>query len=194
VHGFEAARTITGGEARAYAVRAGDRLYVIELYSNPYDPTPRPGVLPLGILDLVAGTFDASVSTALATPTAQPQITVAARSSGAQLADAFAAAESAALRALVTPRCWLETTLPNAGPLGRAVDPYLAQLKGKLDAGDLRVRVDPTVQVASEPGPRGLWAFVGSDWTEAGNSTRVDLFLDEIGGRWYWAGERHYAP
>lgn len=194
VNGLEAARTIATGEARLYAVRVADRLYVIEFYSNPYDSTPRPAVAPLGVLDIVAATFEQAASAAPATPTAQPQVTTAARSTGAQLADAFAAADSAALRALVTPRCWLETTFPNAGPLGRAADPHLAELKGKLDTGVLRVRVDPTVQVAPEPGPRGLSLFVRSDWSEAGISSRVDLFLDEIGGLWYWAGERHYAP
>lgn len=192
--GQEAVRSVFGGESRRYVVRVGDRLYKVELYFEPGLGGARPDVVPVGILDLVAGTFRTSQPPPIATPTPQPQSPpAAARVAADQLAGALEASDPDRLAALITPRCWLETWFAQAGPIGRAVEPYVAELRTRFADG-LRIRVDRTVQVANEDGPGGLRLFVRSDWNESGRSTRVDLYLGEIDSRWYWAGAQHYVP
>jgi hypothetical protein len=182
VSAYEAVRTAVRGEARLYVVRVEGLIYLISL--PPGDP-----VLPSGFLDSVASTFRARPARPTPTPTPPPAITPAGPyDAAAKLAAALEAGDVGRLAGVITPRCWLEEWLPNAGTTGRAVDPYLAELAKRFAGGDLRVRVDPAVQVATEDGPGGLRFFVRSDWTEAARTTRIDLFLREIDGRWYWSG------
>lgn len=192
INGQEAARRMVDGEADLYVVRADERMYLIELFFEPSDPTPRPDVLPGGILDSVALTLRPGPAGPIPTPTPQPEVPPpGAREAAAQLAGALQAGDADRLAAIITPRCWLDTSFPEAGPLGRAVDPYLADLRKHFAGGHLRVTVEPAVQVAAKAGPGGLRLFVRSDWTESGRTTRIDLFFREIDGRWYWGGARY---
>jgi hypothetical protein len=83
--------------------------------------------------------------------------------------------------------------MPQAGRTGRAVEPYLAELKKRFQSGGLSVKVEPALQVAPQPGPGGLRFFVRSDWTESGRTAPIDLFLGEVDGNWYWAGVQFRA-
>lgn len=190
ISGYEATRTVVDGEARLYVVRAGERMYLISLHFDSYIAGPRPDVLPQGVLDSVALTFRAGPARGpILTPSPQPAVPPSgARQAAARLAASLEAGDADRVAAVITPRCWLHIVIPQAGPTGRAVDPYVAELRTRFQGGGLRVRVDPTVQVAQEAGPLGLRLFVRSDWTESGRTTGIDLFLREIDGQWHWAG------
>ncbi|MGH3717153.1 MAG: hypothetical protein ACRDT4_27380, partial [Micromonosporaceae bacterium] len=162
--GLEAARRVADGEALLYVLRSGDRMYVIWLYFNSFVAGPRPDVLPHGVVDSVAATFEPGPPGPV--PTETPLLATpppAAREAAAQLADAFEAGDADRIAMLITPRCWLHIWLPNAGPTGHPVDRYMSQLREQLARGDLRVTVDPTVQVAQEDGPGRLRLFIRSE-------------------------------
>lgn len=185
IDGHEATRTVVERKAQLYVVRAGDRMYLISV--------PPESRLPEGVLDAVARSFQPGPGGALPTPSPHPQVApAAAREAATRVAAALEASQMGSLPALITPRCWLEVwTLSKDG---RAVEPYLAELRTRFQSGGLRIEVEPTVQVAQQPGPGALRFFVRSDWTEAGRTTPIDLFLGEIDGQWYWAGAQLHPP
>lgn len=181
IDGHEATRTVVRDTAQLYVVRADDRMYLIS--------EPPESLLPDGLFDAVARTFRPGAGGPIPTPTPHPELApVAAREAATRIAAALEAGDVGRLAALITPRCWLEIWIPQAGTSGRAVDAYVAELRTRFQSGGLRVKVEPTVQVAPQPGPGGLRLFVPSDWTESGRTTPIDLFLREIDGEWYWAG------
>lgn len=180
IDGHEASRTVVRDKPQLYVVRAADRMYLISV--------PPETLLPDDVFDAVARTLRPGPGGAIPTPTPPPAgVPLAARQAATEIAAALEAADVARLASLITPRCWLEITMSRAGRTGRAVDAYLAELSTRFQSG-LRIRVEPTVEVAPQPGPGGLRLFVRSSWTESGRTTPVDLFLREIDGRWYWAG------
>ena len=196
LNGYEAARVTIAGESRQFVLRAAERLYVIELYFNTsfVDRVPRPSVLPAGILDAVAPTFQVRplgpIATATPVPSNPPP---SVREAAAALGTALAAGNVDALTGVATPRCWLQVSAPASGPVGRAVEAYLAELRQRFAAG-LRVTVDPTVRQAQAAGPGGAYYFVRSDWLESGQTTQAELYLSEVDGRWVWSGSQFHAP
>lgn len=189
----EVARTVVDGEARQIVVRAEGRLFVIGLHANPSDQTPRPITLPVGVLDAVAQTLEPIP--AVSRPSRAPlRVTAAAQTIAQQLADAFASRDTAALRRLATPRCWLEVSASRAAPVNRAPEVYVAEIASRMRTNALVVRVDPHVLLAPDRSPGGLSVFVRSQWDEGGVSSIVDLYLTEIEGAWYWAGVNQHDP
>jgi len=87
----------------------------------------------------------------------------------------------------------METWSAVGGPIGRAVPPFVTELRDRFQAG-LRISVDPTVQVAPRAGPSGLQFFLSSRWTEAGRVVAANVYLREIDDQWYWGGVESLAP
>ncbi|MGH2471603.1 MAG: hypothetical protein ACRDG6_04260 [Candidatus Limnocylindria bacterium] len=186
VGGYDAARTAVNGKVVLYVVSAGQRVFI--LASRPEDP------LPDGLLDAIASSFSVSATVPLPTPVPPPaSVPQGARDAAERLATALERADLVALAMVATPRCWIETWSTASGPIGRAVQPLIADLRMRLQAG-LRVTVNPTVQVAPRAGPSGLRLFVSSDWTEAGRTTRANLYLREVNSQWFWGGIEAVAP
>lgn len=187
LNGYDAARLVIDNEPRMYAVQIGARMYVLDLFS--YDGAPsRPAALPTGVVVQVAESLRASTAPVTPTPTPSPAaITDGARTTAQQLTAALKAGDVAALGALIVPRCWFDVEAGNAGPSGRAVAPYLAELRTRFGSG-LTVQADPKLLVATNDGPGGSRIFLRSQWTSQGSTTTVDLYLREIDGRWYWSG------
>lgn len=80
----------------------------------------------------------------------------------------------------------------NCCVLNVPVASFVNELRGKFASGSLTVAVDPQVQ----PTPANTAApfFVSSDWREADRTTRIDLYLRDIGGGWRWVGALHHYP
>lgn len=208
IGGHEAARVVVAtpptptspgrpAEALLYVVSVEDFLYAIRFYSFPHSDTPRPDLLPQSILDAVALTFrPGPEAPSLPTPTPRPEeVPPAAQEAAVRLAAALETGDADALAALATPRCWLYGRFLGAGPGGFAVEPYLARLRERIETGQLRIAVDPTVHIAEEPGPGGSYLYVRSEWIGwpgeligPSRTSPVDLYLHEIDGVWYWAG------
>jgi len=180
IAGHDASRTTVRGTAVLYVVRAGDRLFLIATsLENP---------LPGGLLDDMASTFRVSATA----PIAMSQATLAvipqsARDAASRVAAALERGDAAAIAPLITPRCWLETWSASSGAIGRAVQPFLSQLRSQLQGG-LRITVDPEVRVAQGLGPSGLQFYMSSRWTQSGRTTTNNLYLREIDTQWYWGG------
>lgn len=111
----------------------------------------------------------------------------------ATLAAAIESGNVDQLASMITPRCWFEVRSEDAGPIGRSVTGYLADLRSRFRRG-LHVRVISSVLAADLPGPNGIRSYIQSEWSESGRASRVDLFLSQAAGRWYWSGIRQYAP
>jgi len=81
----------------------------------------------------------------------------------------------------------------NCCVLNVPVASFVNELRGKLASGSLSVAVDPQVQ----PTPANTAAapfFVSSDWREADRTTRIDLYLRDMGAGWLWVGALHHYP
>jgi len=80
----------------------------------------------------------------------------------------------------------------NCCVLNVPVASFINELRGKFASGSLTVVVDPQVQ----PTPANTAApfFVSSDWREADRTTRIDLYLRDMGGGWLWTGALHHYP
>jgi hypothetical protein len=115
------------------------------------------------------------------------------REAAAELGTALATGNVDALTGVATPRCWLRLAAAASGPVGRAVDAYIAELRQRFAAG-LRVTVDPTVRPTQAAGPGGGCYFVRLDWVESGRTTQAELYLSEVDGRWVWSGSQFHAP
>lgn len=194
LNGYDAARILVTGEPRLYAVQFGARMYVLELFSIEGGP-PRPAALPTGVLASVAESLRASSAPppVVASP-GPPVVGDAARATAQRVAAALSSGDVDTIAAFMVPRCWFETRAANVGPLGRAIGPYLVELRARFATGGLRVRADPSLNVASVDGPAALRVFLRSQWTESGQTVPVDLYLREVDGRWYWGGTLTGAP
>ncbi|MGH2449955.1 MAG: hypothetical protein ACRDGE_01540 [Candidatus Limnocylindria bacterium] len=192
VDGREAARIAhqPSGEAVFYVIGANDRFYELRPAQMGLPPQQ-----PSGWLDDIAASFSAIAPEPFPTPTPTPAQAPreAAAELGQRLAQAFAARDADAIRALITPRCWLNfgSTVPSGGN-GRAVASFIEAIRENFASGDLTVSVDPEVQVEVNGVDGTERYFVRSDWREADRTTRVDLFLEDIDGQWYWVEARHH--
>ena len=199
IDGREAVRLVrdqqTNHESTTYVIRANDRMYVLRFESDNI-----PSRLP-GWLDRVAATFRAVQPGPFPTATPPPAIAPrdAARDIGQRLSLAFGARDVDAIAGLITPRCHLGTvpySPPGTGVGGsaRAVVPFLDALRAALARGELKIAVDPEVQVEVQGTGafRYEQLFVRSDWTASGLTMRIDLFLTDVEGRQYWTGARYY--
>lgn len=187
---------VTNHETAGYVIRGNDRIYTLGFESDSI-----PSRLPRGWLDTVAASFRVIQPAPFPTATPPPAIAPldAARELGQRLSRAFAARDVDAIAGLITPRCWLGTlpaVEPGVGVDGsaRAVVPFLAALRESFARGGVAVVVDPNVQLRVEG--TGIFRyeqyFVRSDWTAAGATMRIDLYLQNIDGTSYWEGARHY--
>lgn len=191
IGGLEAVRLVTDNvfaETTLFVISANDRMYVI----SP-DFWRQPSSLPKGWLDEIANSFVAVAPGPFpsASPTTPPLI--ATRAVADPLAGAFAARDADAIARLM-PNCRI-TVFPAvdgvsaSGPLNRSTASFVDGLRARFAAGDLTVTVDPTVRVATEFGEERYW--LSSLWREPDMTTRVDLGIAEIDGRWAWSMARH---
>jgi hypothetical protein len=189
IDGREAARVVGQDATHLYVMRANDRMYVL---TPAMWPTPHQ-------LDDIAATFRAITPQPLPSPTptaANPRD--AAATLARTLTTAFAARDTDAIAALITPNCsigvWTVVEPVQLGSesccvLNRAVAPFLEALRDRFTSGDLSVTVDPEVQVRAEGG-RGRF-FVRSEWREPDRMTPIDLYLEEVDGQWRWVAAMH---
>lgn len=192
IEGHEAARVVhqPTGDTAYYVIRANDRMYVL-------GPTQSslPSRLAKGWIDDIANTFVAIAPQAFPSPTPSQAPREAARQVGEALAKAFAARDTDAVVGLM-PSCWITVTpliggQPPGGVLLRSVAQFTQGLRDRVAAGDLTVTVDPTLQVEVQGGRERF--FARSDWREPDRTTRIDLYFEEIGGRWQWTtAQPHY--
>jgi hypothetical protein len=186
IGGHQAVRLVTDNstpQTTAFVISANDRMYVL----GPTQSS-QPSRLPKGWIDDIANTFVAIAPQPFPTPTASTPPHDAARVLGESLAVGFAARDVDAIVRLM-PSCWVFVTPlidgePAGGVLYRSVALFAEGLRGRFAIGNLTVAVDPTLQVEVQGGRERL--FVRSDWHEPDRTTRIDLYLDEVGGRWEW--------
>jgi hypothetical protein len=190
IDGRDAARVVEEGATYLYVIHANDRMYVL---TPAMWPTPH-------AMNDIAATFRAITPQPYPSPTAT---TVAPRDAaaalGRTLADAFGQRDTDAIARLITPRCsigvWsvVEPVQPGSESccvLNSAVAPFIEALRARIARGDLSVTVDPSVQVQTDGG--GERFFVLSEWREPDRVTRIDLFLEDVEGRWYWVAAAHH--
>ena len=171
-----------------FVISANDRMYVI----SP-DFWRQPSSLPKGWLDEIASSFVATAPAPFpsASPTTPPVI--ATRAVADALAGAFTGRDADAIARLM-PSCRI-TVFPavdgvsGVGPLNRSTASFVNGLRARFAAGDLTVSVDPTVRVTTEFGEQRYW--LSSLWREPDMTTRVDLGIAEVDGRWVWSMARH---
>ena len=191
IAGLAAVRLVTDNvfaETTLFVISANDRMYVI----SP-DFWRQPSSLPKGWLDEIANSFVATAPAPFpsASPTTPPLI--ATRAVADALAGAFAARDADTIARLM-PSCRI-TVFPavdgasGVGPLNRSTASFVEGLRARFAAGDLTVSVDPTVHVATEFGEVRYW--LSSLWREPDMTTRVDLGIAEVDGRWVWSMARH---
>lgn len=80
----------------------------------------------------------------------------------------------------------------NCCVLTPSVVSFVNELRGKFADGSLTVIVDPQLRPAgaNDPGP----FLLTSDWREPDRTTRIDLYLRDIGGVWRWTQALHHYP
>ena len=69
---------------------------------------------------------------------------------------------------------------------------FVNELRGKFADSSLTVAVDPQLQPTPANGGPGF--FVSSDWREADRTTKIDLYLRDMGGGWLWVDALHHYP
>lgn len=191
IAGLEAVRLVTDNvfaETTLFVISANDRMYVI----SP-DFWRQPSSLPKGWLDEIASSFVATAPAPFpsVSPTTPPVI--ATRAVADALAGAFTGRDADAIARLM-PSCRI-TVFPavdgvsGVGPLNRSTASFVNGLRARFAAGDLTVSVDPTVRVTTEFGEQRYW--LSSLWREPDMTTRVDLGIAEVDGRWVWSMARH---
>lgn len=143
-------------------------------------------------------TFAAATTSPVGSSTATP------RELAEALAKAFASKDADAVGRLLAPQTSIGVTAvvepvqagdPDRGNccvLNPAVASIVNELRGKFADGSLDVTVDPRVQ----PTPANTAApfFVSSDWREADRTTKIDLYLRDMGSGWFWVGALHHYP
>ena len=186
VGGHAAARLVEDGASRAYVVGVDDRMYVI---TSAVSPTQLP-------LDTIAMSLRTGVSAALPAASATPAPADAAAVLARSLAAAFAARDADGVGRLM-PTCRFAVTAmldgqPRGGALNRSVAAFIDALRTRLTSRALTVTVSPEVHV--ERTAAGERYYVASDWAEPDRTTRIDLYLDAVNGRWAWtSASHHYA-
>jgi len=185
VNGLDAVRLVQQGETQMYVIRATDRMYELS-------PTLWPSQHPLAT---IAASFAPVEAQSFPTPTPAPSESPreAAGTSARTLAAAFAARDAEAVAGLMPSCRFAFSSIVGATPGGivnRSIVLFTDALRTRFAAGDLRVAVDPAVQI--DTGRGGLSLFVRSSWIELDRTTAVDLFLREIDGRWLWTEALHH--
>ena len=182
--GHEAVRLVADNATavtNAFAIRANDRMYYL------YSSRSLPSRLPKTWLDEIARTFVAIQPAPFPTPAPTTAPRVATRAVGQALADAFVARDADAVARVITPRCWLNIgSTVGSGGINRATGLFISDLRTQFGRADFKVSVDPQVQIRTHPVTRTEEYFLRSTWNESGRVTQIDLFLNEIEGRWYW--------
>lgn len=100
---------------------------------------------------------------------------------------------SMAVSAVVEPVQQSDSLTGNCCVLIVPVASFVNELRAKFASGTLTVIVDSQVQ----PTPANAAAepfFVSSDWREADRTTKIDLYLRDMGGGWRWTGALHHYP
>jgi len=189
IGGHEAVRLVSDNATAvtsAYVIRANERLYELSAIQGLR--------LQQTWLDDVARSFVAIEPTPFPSPTA----TTAPRLAAGQVADAltkaFAAHDADAVSRLM-PSCWLNVYplidgQSPGGVLYRSVALFTQALHDRFASGDLTVTVDPSLQIKLEGGREQF--FVRSDWREPDRTTKIDLVLTELDGRWTWSTAMHH--
>jgi len=193
---LEAARFVNEGITMAYAIRANDRVYVL---------TPTMWLSPAQhALDDIAATFAPTPPQAFPAAAVRAQPREAAAELGRQLFTAFAARDAAAVaRHMPTCRFGIHTVLEPVERgsemcciVNRSVAGFADALHTRFASSDLVVLVDPEprAKVEGQGANRYERFFLRSEWSEGGQTTRVDLYVDEIQGAWYWTEALHHYP
>lgn len=167
----------------------------------------------LVLLGLLAACSSPTASPSLATaPTATlPTATAPVVSPGStprDLADALAKAfaskdadavgrllpseSSIGVSAVVEPVQSSDPDRGNCCVLNVPVASFVNELRGKFADGSLTVVVDPQVQAGSANAAAPF--LVTSDWRESDRTTRIDLYLRDLGGGWRWTQALHHYP
>lgn len=139
-----------------------------------------------------------------ATPSPVASATATPRALADALAKAFAAKDADAVGRLLTAESSfgvsavvepVEQNDPRTGNccvLNVSVASFVNELRGKFADASLTVVVDPQIQPAPVNQPAPFLAT--SDWRESDRTTRIDLYLREIGGAWRWTHALHHYP
>lgn len=186
--GYDAARLIEDGETEAVVIGANGRFYVL--------------TSPMGVgfhpFDRIAATFNAVAPLpfpAVAAPT--PPSRVGARALASALSQAFAARDVDAIARLMSDcRIGVLAAIESAQStkrtaiLNRSVASFTKSLRELFGRNELTVHIDERIQVQQQGGHERL--FVRSSWVESDRTTRIDLFLQEIEGRWMWSSALHH--
>jgi hypothetical protein len=80
----------------------------------------------------------------------------------------------------------------NCCVLNVPVASFVNELRGKFADGSLTVLVDTQVQAA--PTNAAAPFLVTSDWRESDRTTRIDLYLRDLGAGWRWTAALHHYP
>jgi hypothetical protein len=100
---------------------------------------------------------------------------------------------SLGVSAIVEPVVQSDSLTGNCCVLIVSVASFVNELRAKFASGALTVSVDPQVQ----PTPASAAAspfFVSSDWREPDRTTKIDLYLRDMGGAWRLVGALHHYP
>jgi len=189
IGGHEAVRLIADNATAlttAFVIRANDRMYELDAIQGLRSQRTW--------LDDIAKTFVAIPPTPIPTPTPTAAPRVAARGLADALAQAFKDRDADAVARLM-PTCWINVYplidgQPPGGVLYRSVALFAQGLRDRFASGDLTVTVDPTLQARPEGGSEQF--VVRSDWREPDRTTRIDLDLTELDGRWTWSTAVHH--
>lgn len=163
--------------------------------------------MPVRLLVLLA--FLAACSAPLTAASPSPTTAATTAATPRELADAltkaFASKDADAVGRLLTTQSSIgvsavvEPVQPGDSDRGNCcvlnipVASFVNELRGKFASGSLAVVLDPQVQ----PTPANTAAapfFVSSEWREADRTTRIDLYLRDMGGGWLWVGALHHYP
>jgi hypothetical protein len=143
----------------------------------------------------------------VAAATASPVASAAAtpRDLADALAKAFASKDADAVGRLLTTQSSLgvsavvepvvqsDSLTGNCCVLIVSVASFVNELRAKFASGALTVSVDPQVQTTPVNTSASPF-FVSSDWREADRTTKIDLYLRDMGSAWRWTGALQHYP
>lgn len=196
IGGHDAARLVDNGQTMSYSIRANDRIYVLTptMWVSPPDHK----------LDDIAATFTATRPQPLPAATPRPQPREAAAQVGRALATAFATRDANAVaRHMSHCRFGIRTILEpvqrgaeSCCIVNRSVGAFAEALRTRFASRDFIVMVDPEPQVTvvGQGAGRHERFWLRSDWSDAGQTTRIDLFVGEVEGTWVWFEAVHHHP
>jgi hypothetical protein len=177
------------------AVRLLALIALLAACSSPVGASPSPSTAATSAPPSVAAATTAPVSAA----------TAAARDLADALTKAFASKDADAVGRLLTAQGSLsvsavvepvqqsDSLTGNCCVLKVQVASFVAELRAKFADGSLTVIVDPQVQ----PTPASAAAnpfLVSSEWRETDRTTKIDLYLRDLGDGWRWTGALHHYP